>query len=75
MDGSTKNRKKKPQICQRCGSTKIADIVYGLPAYDEELERYLNDGKIILGGCCFSKDSPQWECCECHAQFFKQYDC
>ncbi len=43
---------KKAQIkCPYCGSKSTARILYGLPAFSEELQRKLDSGKISLGGC------------------------
>ena len=55
----------KPKKCPECGSDSIAEILYGLPAYDEQMERDLDAGKIVLGGCCVSDDSPEWHCNKC----------
>ena len=30
---------KQPDGCPKCGSKKVASILYGLPMFDEELER------------------------------------
>jgi hypothetical protein len=56
---------RKPKKCPECGSGSIAEILYGLPAYDEQMERDLDASKIVLGGCCVSDDSPEWHCNEC----------
>ena len=34
----------KSDKCPECGSKKVASILYGLPMFDEELERRLNAG-------------------------------
>lgn len=39
--------------CPRCGSSNTARFIYGYPQYDEEMQRKLDAGKIVLGGCCF----------------------
>ena len=61
---------RKPKKCPSCGSTRIADIMYGLPAFSTELENNLNSGKIVLGGCCVSGDDPRWQCADCHASIY-----
>lgn len=38
--------------CPRCGSKDTARILYGMPAMDDVLEKKLESGKVILGGCC-----------------------
>jgi hypothetical protein len=42
---------RKGRKCPRCGSTNTAEILYGLPAFSEKLERDVNEGKLALGGC------------------------
>ena len=42
---------KKPDARPKCGSEKVASILYGLPMLDEELKRRLNAGEVTLGGC------------------------
>jgi hypothetical protein len=51
--------------CPACGSTRVARILYGLPAYDDELRRELDEGRVVLGGCCIDEDMPTRECLEC----------
>ncbi len=51
--------------CPKCGSRRVAPILYGMPAFDEELEQQLNDEKLYLGGCCVSECDPQYHCFEC----------
>lgn len=48
-------RNKKAQIkCPRCGSTDTARYIYGYPAFSEEMQKKLDEGKWTLGGCCIS---------------------
>ena len=53
----------------RCKSDNVARIQWGLPAFTEELERGLESGRVILGGCCISPDSPELHCNDCGAEF------
>ncbi|QEH38599.1 hypothetical protein OJF2_72030 [Aquisphaera giovannonii] len=62
----------KPHVCPRCGSRKLATILWGLPAFDDELERRLDAGEVVLGGCCVTDDDPVWECTECGWQAGKR---
>ena len=55
----------RPQSCLACGSPRIARILYGLPAFDEELEELLSQGTVTLGGCVVTGDDPEWECLAC----------
>ena len=73
-------RNKKAQIkCPYCGSKNTARIIYGMPAFSDELQEKLDSGKIRLGGCCISGvpdedggmislDPGRW-CNDCHKKF------
>ncbi len=63
--------KSKPKKCPNCGSAKVASILYGLPMFNEELERDLESGEVILGGCCVTDDDPLWQCMECDHRWGK----
>lgn len=56
-------------VCPECGSDNIARIQWGLPAWSEELERDLEEGRVVLGGCCISDESRDWECRACGRKF------
>ena len=45
----------KPDACPRCGSPRIAEILYGLVRPDEELTRELEAKRVVLGGCFVEK--------------------
>jgi hypothetical protein len=55
----------KPVQCPSCGSARVATILYGLPAFGPELDRQLETGEIVLGGCCVSDEMPEWRWAEC----------
>jgi hypothetical protein len=57
--------KDKPDICPKCGSERVADILYVLPIFSDELERKLDAGEVVLGGCVVTGDDPSWHCVEC----------
>ena len=40
-----------------------------MPAYDEKLERDLEEGRVVLGGCCVTGSDPEWHCNECGCEF------
>jgi primosomal protein N' len=61
----------KPDRCPECGSEKVASILYGLPMFDEELERQLNAEEVVLGGCTITDDDPLWHCVECQHRWGK----
>lgn len=64
----------KPRKCPKCGSEKVADILWGMPAYSRELQEDLDNGKIVLGGCCVTDNDPEWQCVDCEAKMFKAID-
>ena len=72
-------RNKKAQIkCPNCGSTNTARYIYGYPLYDEEMQKRLDEGKWVLGGCCISSveidgqqidTMPARKCNDCKKDF------
>ncbi|MEZ6072258.1 MAG: hypothetical protein R3C10_18865 [Pirellulales bacterium] len=59
----------KPERCPECGATAIAEIMYGLPDFNDDLNRQLDEGRVVLGGCVVSDDAPKWRCNECRLEF------
>lgn len=55
--------------CPRCGGTETAPIMYGMPAFSDELEQTIQNCKIVLGGCCVSEVSPKYHCFGCDKDF------
>lgn len=55
--------------CPFCGNTNIARIMYGLPAFSDNLVQELKEGKKVLGGCCISGIDPVYQCNECNNKF------
>ena len=55
--------------CPRCGSTDVASILWGYPAFGEQLERDLDEDRVVLGGCILEDDSPKWHCNNCKKEF------
>ena len=64
--------KRKPRKCPACNSSRIANILYGMPEYSPKLERDIEAGRIILGGCCISDDDPVWQCADCQMTIYKK---
>jgi hypothetical protein len=58
--------------CPSCGSRKVAEILWGYPAFSEVEERY-EKGELVFGGCIVpserESDWPRWECRDCGAQW------
>lgn len=55
----------KPEKCPKCGSERIAEILFGLPAFSDELQKDIDEGRVVLGGCCVSGEDPEWKCMDC----------
>lgn len=55
--------------CPYCGSKHIGEYLYGLPIFSASLEKKVNEGKIILGGCIITEDSPKYWCHDCEKNF------
>jgi DNA-directed RNA polymerase subunit RPC12/RpoP len=53
-----------PAKCPKCESESIAYILYGLPDF-QSIEDDIDSGKVRLGGCTLTEDSPQWRCIDC----------
>jgi len=64
--------KSKPDKCPKCGSAKVANILYGMPIFNEKLERGLESGEVTLGGCCITDDDPLWLCTACDHRWGKR---
>jgi hypothetical protein len=58
-----------PAQCPYCGGARVAAILYGLPAFDAQLDHDLEAGRIVLGGCCVSESAPDWRCGECSKEW------
>ena len=67
---NTIRSRKKPEQCPQYGSWCIAGILYGMPAMNARLERDLEAGRIVLGGCVITDDDPVCECVDCGAQIY-----
>lgn len=52
--------------CPACGSNDIATFLYGMPMYTPALDRELEQGTVILGGCDINPDAPRWCCNSCN---------
>ncbi|GAA4126505.1 hypothetical protein [Actinomadura keratinilytica] len=64
MDGKRAEEERPP--CPHCGG-RLAPIRYGLPDFSEELERALDAGEIVLGGCELA--SERWGCPQCGGRY------
>jgi hypothetical protein len=49
--------------CPACGAADVVPVLYGLP--DAEAGRAAEAGRVALGGCDVTKDSPDIHCRNC----------
>jgi ADP-ribosyl-[dinitrogen reductase] hydrolase len=61
----------KPRKCPACGSSRVASILWGMPAYSDKLQEDMDAGRIVLGGCCVTDDDPVWKCADCEAEIHR----
>ena len=55
--------------CPICGSRNTAEILYGMPAMNSELEAKINSGEIFIGGCDVPINGPLRHCYDCGEDF------
>ena len=60
-----------PIECPNCGSCNIAEILWSLPSFTDELQKEHAEGKVVLDGCCVSFDDSKYECNDCLRRFGK----
>jgi hypothetical protein len=61
------------RICPRCGSRNTAQILWGMPAFTEELQEKLDKKEIVLRGCCITETDPSHQCNKCNKDFGGKY--
>lgn len=66
---STREARPPEPACPRCGSVDVAEILYGLPAFDDGLEADLAAGRVVLGGCLVWDEQPDLACNACGLEF------
>lgn len=65
-------RSRRPRTCPSCGSGRVGTILWGMPAFSEQLEADIAAGRVIIGGCCVSDDDPTWACADCGTGIYKR---
>lgn len=69
-DGCSRSVRIRVRRSRRAHNT-IAGIMYGMPVFDAELRRKLDEGKVALGGCEieFDHPMPSHHCNDCGKEF------
>lgn len=65
---------KAPFKCPICGSKKIATYLRGMPLFSKKLQKDIDEGRIILGGCIVSGDDAFCICTDCKTEFYKSIE-
>ncbi len=53
----------------KCGSRDTAQILWGMPMMPPELNEELEEGTVVLGGCCVPTPEPRYHCNKCKNDF------
>jgi len=70
-DLEKKRLKLKEKVCPSCSKkNKVIRILYGYPNDDNVFEKE-KEGKLRIGGCVVSNDSPKYYCKRCDLEFGK----
>jgi hypothetical protein len=59
--------------CPWCGSRWVARILYGLPAFTDDVATQLDVGEVSLGGCMVSPDQAEFRCNACGHGFRRDW--
>ena len=58
--------------CPNCNSDNIASILFGMPAFSEELMKDKEEGKVVFGGCVIDESfRPDLHCNDCKYEWEK----
>lgn len=57
--------------CPQCGSEEVAEALYGMPVFDEDLQKKLDAGDVVLMGCeiIVGEKNYPYICKECGHRF------
>ena len=53
-------------VCPKCNSTNVAKYLWGLRLLDDQLERDIEEGRVILRGCVVCVDDSKFHCNDCN---------
>ncbi len=58
-----------PAKCPRCGSARVAAIIYTLPVADRQLQEDLRAGRAIPARHVPTGNDPRWHCLKCRHEW------
>lgn len=59
------------KTCPKCKGRNVAKMLYGYVKIDEGLQRELEEGRTVLGGCVVCGNEPAQMCHDCGADWGK----
>ncbi len=62
--------KEKPFKCHICNFEPVSDLLYGVQIIDEQLQKDIDERKVLLGGCSLLDYSPKWLCSNCQTEYY-----
>jgi len=67
--------KRRLRRCPKCGSGAVAVIFWGLPeSFSKEMQHEIDEGRLVLGGCCVTDCDPAWQCTRCGLEIYREAD-
>ena len=60
--------------CPNCNGGKVALIFWGYPQLDQDLQKAIDEKKVVLGGCLISDNDPKWKCVSCSHRWGERDD-
>lgn len=59
------------KACPACKSRNVAEIFYGYPDphSDDKFRRDIEEGRVVLAGCCVPPDPPGQVCHDCNHEW------
>jgi hypothetical protein len=61
-------------VCPNCGSSRVARIMYGYPPPSRELEKEMDEERLVLGGCIVTGEDPTHYCNSCGHHWIEKTD-
>ena len=73
LDGELEriNSRRDNKVCPKCGSWRVAPILYGMPVMDDEMQQAISNQEMYIGGCKELINAPAYHCYACRRNFGK----
>ena len=64
--------RRKPRKCPNCGAQRIANILYVFPPCSHDLQKDMDEGRVVVRACCVQGPVPAWECRSCGMRIYRE---